>query len=101
MFLRIPTHNIYLEIACGVGVFGLLAYLTMYYAAIRHFLAGMRERWAEQEEGLRSLSYYLLVAVVSCLVSGMFANIEFRHFPWILVAAGLVLGNIRRQSRAG
>jgi hypothetical protein len=60
----------------------------------------MKERWEHQDDWLRSLSYYLLVSVVSCLISGLFANIEFRHFLWILVGAGLVLANLRREFRA-
>jgi O-antigen ligase len=97
LFLRIPAHNIYLEIACGVGVFGLLAYVTAYYAAIRQFAAGMKQRWREQEDWMRHLSYYLMVSLISCLISGVFVNIEFSHFPWILVATGLVIANLRRQ----
>jgi O-antigen ligase len=100
MYLRIPTHNIYLEIACGLGIFGLIAYLTMLYSGIRQHVAGMKERWREQDRWLRHLSYYIMVSLVSCMISGMFANIQFRHFVWILVAAGLVLANLRRELRA-
>jgi len=100
LFLRMPAHNIYLEIACGVGVFGLLAYLTMYYAAIRQLLAGMSERWRAQEEWMRYLSYYLMISLISCMISGIFANIEFSHFPWLLAATGLVIANLRLEYRA-
>ena len=92
---------IYLEIACGVGVFGLLAYLSMYYAAIRQFLAGMSERWRGQEDWVRHLSYYLMISLISCMISGIFANIEFDYFPWILAATGLVIANLRQEFRAG
>jgi O-antigen ligase len=100
LFLRMPAHNMYLEIACGLGVFGILAYLTMFYSGLRQFAAGMRERWREQDEWLRHLSYYLMVSLVSCMISGLFANIEFRHFPWIFVATGLVIANLRRERQA-
>jgi len=99
LILRMPVHNIYLELACGLGVFGLLAYLTMLYSGLRQFAAGMKERWREQDDWLRHLSYYLMVSLVSCMISGLFANIEFRHFPWILVATGLVIANLRREYR--
>jgi O-antigen ligase len=99
LFLRMPVHNIYLEIACGLGIFGLLAYVTMLYSGLRQFVAGMKERWHEQDERLRHLSYYLMVSLISCMISGLFANIEFRHFPWILVATGLVIANLRRERR--
>ncbi|MGD8412893.1 MAG: O-antigen ligase family protein, partial [Candidatus Latescibacterota bacterium] len=101
LFLRMPVHNMYLEIGCGLGIFGLLAYLTMFYAGLRQFALGIKERWREQDAGLRDLSYYLMVALISCMISGLFANIEFRHFPWMLVGAGLVIANFRRELRAG
>ena len=99
MFLRIPSHNIYLEIACGVGLFGLIAYLSMFYAGIRQLLAGMKERWQGQDERLKDLSFYFLVSVISALISGMFANIEFRYFTWLPLCAGLVIANLRRDLR--
>ncbi len=100
LFLRIPTHNIYLEIACGLGLFGLLAYLTMLYSGIRQYVAAMKERWREQDRWMSHLSFYIMVSLVSCMISGMFANIQFRHFVWILVASGLVMANLRREFRA-
>lgn len=100
MYLRIPSHNIYLEIACAVGVFGLIAYLSMFYAGIRQLLAGMKERWQGQDERLKDLSFYFLVSVISALISGMFANIEFRYFTWLPLCAGLVVANLRRDLRA-
>jgi O-antigen ligase len=100
LYLRIPTHNIYLEIASGLGLFGLLACLTMLYSGIRQHWAGMKQRWREQDEWLRHLSFYIMVSLVSCAISGIFANIQFRHFVWILVALGLVIANLRPEYRA-
>jgi len=99
LFLRMPVHNIYLEIACGLGIFGILAYLSMFYSGMRQLVVGMRERWREQEMWMPHFSYYLMVSLVSCMISGLFANIEFRHFSWILVATGLVIANLRRDYR--
>jgi O-antigen ligase len=97
LFIRIGAHNSYLEILSGLGLFGLLAYLSIFYSAIRQCILGMRARWRKQDEWMRDFSYYVMIALISVLISGLTGNYEYTYMLWIPVAGALALANLRKE----
>jgi O-antigen ligase len=95
LFIRIVAHNTYLEIAVGVGIFGLVAFLGMMGAGVRHAWDGSRSVWAGRDAWLNSFSFYCFLSLVSIAISGIFLTFPFRYPLWVPVAAGLVIGNLR------
>jgi O-antigen ligase len=95
MFVRIFTHNLYMEILCGLGLAGLTAYLAVQYAAIRQCTAGMRAPWRKEERWLKDFAYYLMVSLLSALISGLFLSIEFNYLIWVPIGGALALANLR------
>jgi O-antigen ligase len=101
LFVRIVAHNTYLEILVGVGIFGLIAFLAMMAAGFRHLWAGARHPWRAGNEWLGSLSFYFALSLVAIGLSAIFLTFPFRYQLWIPVAAGLIVGNLRRRETPG
>ncbi|MCK4773486.1 MAG: O-antigen ligase family protein [Candidatus Krumholzibacteria bacterium] len=97
VFVRIGPHNGYLEILADLGLFGFLTYMGVQYSALRQFAAGFRTRWQKGYEWLGDFSYYLILTMVSALVSVLFMDSEYNYLMWIPVAGGLSLANIRKR----
>jgi putative inorganic carbon (hco3(-)) transporter len=100
LFVRMVVHNTYLEIAVGIGIFGLLAFLMVLLSGLRHSMAGARHRWSRHPAWLQSASFYWLLSGISMCMSAFFGSMPFRYFLWIPVAAGLVIGNLLREDGA-
>jgi O-antigen ligase len=100
LFVRIPAHNMYLEILTGVGLVGFAGYMTIFYSGIRQCLAGIKYRWRSAETWMREYAFYTLISLLSALISGPFINIEFQYITWIPVAGGLVIAALRSNAVA-
>ena len=96
LFVRIVVHNTYLEILVSTGIAGLVAFLTMLGAGLRHAVHGARATWSRHPAWMRSLSYYVCLSALSIGVSAFFASLPFRYPLWVPVAAGLVIGRMLR-----
>jgi len=97
---RIVVHNTYLEILVGTGVFGLATYLGILASGLRHALGGVVHVWKENPAGMRSISFYVLLAGISYAISALFGSRQFSYFLWIPVACSLVLGNLRSEEQS-
>jgi O-antigen ligase len=97
IYSPIQVHNMFMELLTGLGIIGLLAYMSMLISALRQCFLGMRDRWRTEHAWLRDFSYYLLIASLSTLVSGIFGNTEFYYLLWVPVAGALVLASVREK----
>ncbi len=100
LFVRIVTHNTYLDIAVGAGIFGLAAFVTMLAAGFRDAWRGARARWPRDLEWMSSFSFYSLLSLLSIATSGLLLTFSFRYQLWIPVAVGLVIGRLRDDTRS-
>ncbi|HEU4929776.1 MAG TPA: O-antigen ligase family protein [Candidatus Krumholzibacteria bacterium] len=100
LFVRIVVHNTYLEILVSTGIAGLVAFLTMLGAGVRHAVMGARSQWSRHPAWMRSLSFYVCLSALSIFVSAFFASMPFRYPLWVPVAAGLVIGRMLRAEKA-
>ena len=99
LFYRLVTHNSYLEILVGTGVFGLLSFLFVMLSGFRHSLSGARTSWKRQPEWLRSACFYCALSSISIWMSSFFGTMPFRHPFWIPIAIGLVIRNLLNEER--
>jgi O-antigen ligase len=100
-FVRIGTHNMYLSLLTGVGLVGFFTYLAVQISVMRDLVSGWRHRWSPERYWLGDFSYYLLLALVSTLLSGFFADLEFHYMIWIPISCALVVGCLRRGGSSG
>jgi len=99
LFVRLVAHNSYLEVLVGTGLFGLATFLMMVLSGVRHSVAGIRHTWRRQPAWMRTASFYCLLSAGSIWISAFFGNLQFRYFPWVPVAFGLVIGNLLAEDR--
>ena len=92
---RVDVHNSFLQVLAGVGIFGFIAYVAMYVTVIANFMTAIRERWSKQDEWMKNLSFYMMVAFASTLIS-----ISFEYLSWLPAAGGLAAGRIALRYRA-
>ena len=98
LFVRIPAHNMYLEILTGVGLVGFAGYLAIFYSGARQCVAGIKHRWRSAETWMRDFSYYTLISLLSVMIGGVFINNEFQYITWIPVAGSLVIAALRSSA---
>jgi O-antigen ligase len=98
ILVRIATHNSYFEILCGLGIFGLLAYLSVVYSAFRQFALGIKARWVGQNQWMGHFSFYAMLSFLAAAIAGFSANLEFNYLFWIPMAAAFAIGNLRKQA---
>ena len=100
LFVRIVTHNTYLEIAVGAGIFGLAAFLAMLGAGFRQAWRGARTTWTRHPEWMTYFSFCSFLSLLSIAISGVFLSFPFRYPLWIPVAVGLVIGRLLAEPRS-
>lgn len=100
LFIRIPAHNMYLEILTGVGLVGFVGYITVFYSGARLCVEGIKHRWHSAEAWMRDYAFYTLISLLSALISGFFINTEFQYITWIPVAGGLVVAALGSRAAA-
>jgi putative inorganic carbon (HCO3(-)) transporter len=92
----VVTHNTYLEILVGTGIFGFAAFMGSVVAGLRHAAYGALRVWTRESASMRSLSFYVGLSGVSIMISAMFGSMPFVYAYWMPVACGLVVGNLIR-----
>jgi putative inorganic carbon (HCO3(-)) transporter len=97
--VKMVAHNGYLEVLCGVGIFGFIAYLLMPVAGLRGLLRAWKAPWPEDRRWMKGLSFYLLLSLVAALVGVFFQHLHFYRIFWFPVAAGLVAGQLADKAR--
>jgi len=93
----VVTHNTYLEVLVGTGIFGFAAFMAAIVAGLRHAAYGALRVWKRESASMRSLSFYVGLTGVSIMISAMFGSMPFIYAFWMPVACGLVLGNLIRD----
>jgi O-antigen ligase len=93
---RIPTHNAYLDILVGVGIFGFTAYLAILLSGIRGFLVAMKKRWNRELEWMNHLCYYFLISFLAILFGAVFQSISFYYLIWLPVVGGVIAQRLAR-----
>jgi O-antigen ligase len=99
LYVQLVSHNAYLEILSGVGLFGFIAWGCMLLSGLRGCLMGMKHRWDQGTVWLESLSFYLLLSFLSSLLNILFISGEFAYFLWIPLAGCLAAGDMVRRHR--
>lgn len=91
-------HNIYIEAASDLGVFGLIIFILMVLYA---FIINSRtRRLAKKQDNILfiNLSYGLDVGLIGYLVAGSFVTVLFYPFFWIQLTMIVMLNNVAKQA---
>ena len=100
LFVPLQTHNTYLEIAVGVGIFGLIAYMSIHLSGFLALVRVWRHKWDAQTKWMRDLAFYTGLSHITVLCSALFQSIEFYQMVWMPIAVALVASNLIRYLAA-
>ena len=81
------AHNLYLEMGADLGVVGLLAFLAIVTVTLAHLLI-LARFWREKRPDLNILAMGALMSITAYLLSGVFLQLSFQRYYWILIALG-------------
>jgi O-antigen ligase len=93
------AHNLYLEMGADLGVVGLLAFLAIVTVTLAHLLI-LARFWREKRPDLNILAMGALMSIVGYLLSGVFLQLSFQRYYWILIALGNATIWVLRHERA-
>jgi putative inorganic carbon (HCO3(-)) transporter len=93
------AHNLYLEIGSDLGVVGLLAFLSIVVVTMAH-LWRLARWWQSRRPELSILAMSALLSLVAYMASGVFLQLSFQRYFWILIAIGNAAVWILRHERA-
>ena len=100
VFVPIGVHNTYMEIAVGVGIFGLIAFLAVHLSGLLAMRRAHRHAWGPDLAWMRDVAYYLLLSYLSVMGGAFFQSIEFYYVMWLPLAAGLVAAKLAHEQSA-
>jgi hypothetical protein len=89
------AHNLYLSIAADHGVLGLLTYLGGIGFTLRG-LAQARRRLQEQNPALAAMATGFILAIVTCLATGIGLHFGYARFYWLIMALACATIQIAR-----
>jgi putative inorganic carbon (hco3(-)) transporter len=93
------AHNLYLEIGADLGVVGLLAFLSIVVVTMAH-LWRLARWWQSRRPDLAILAMGALLSLVAYMASGLFLQLSFQRYFWILIALANATIWILRHERA-
>jgi putative inorganic carbon (HCO3(-)) transporter len=93
------AHNLYLEIGADLGVLGLLAFLSIVVVTMAH-LWRLARWWQSRRPDLSILAMGALLSLLAYMASGIFLQLSFQRYFWILIALGNAAIWILRHERA-
>ena len=79
------AHNLYLEIAADLGGVGLLAFLAIVVTTLVH-LWRLAHWWEEQRPELSIVAMSVFLSLVAYMASGIFLQLSFQRYFWLLIA---------------
>ncbi|HKX28268.1 MAG TPA: O-antigen ligase family protein, partial [Blastocatellia bacterium] len=97
------AHNGYVEIAAELGIFGLLAYLTIIIKPFRRLLRvekDLKGSTTDSDRWLRYLNIGLQAQLVAYIVTSFFLSIEYLWYLYYAAAYAIVLQQIHLNERA-
>jgi O-antigen ligase len=81
------AHNLYLEIGADLGVVGLVAFLSIVVVTMAH-LWRLARWWQDRRPELGVLAMGALLSLVAYMASGIFLQLAFQRYFWLLIALG-------------
>ena len=97
---RRMAHNLYLGIAAEQGLFGIACFLAILYLTMRD-LNTTRRRFANSDPQASMMAAAFLVAMISYMASGMFADFSYVRYFWMMLALANASVLIANRSPAG
>jgi O-antigen ligase len=83
----LPVHNVYLELALDLGVFGLALFLILMWSCVRA-VARIQQDWVPPE--LYFLAQGLQISLIAYATAAMFHPVSYQYYFYFI--AGLAIG---------
>jgi len=71
-YARIVVHNVFLEILVGVGIFGFLSLMAVYWSCVRNCFKVLRSSMGNEHPMLGDLSFYVLISFTATMLAALF-----------------------------
>ncbi len=88
---RLVAHCMYLEIAAGTGLLGLISFLAIFYHSFRDFFDSYKFFDSKEENSLTDLSFFAGLSLFGVCVTALFLSIQFNLCIWFLIAISVVV----------
>lgn len=93
------AHNLYLELAADLGLLGLMAFLAIIVVTMVQ-LWRLSRFWAARRPEWGDLALAFMLALFAYMASGIFLQLAFQRYLWILVAlANATIWILTREMR--
>ncbi len=87
----IGTHNMYLQIACEIGVIGLLLFVLFYGRMLRDISRAEQRFKSEEDEQGQLLASTLFVSLIGFMVCAIFLHALLQEIWWMIAAAAIAI----------
>lgn len=92
--LHLVAHCMYLEIAAGTGLLGLVPFLAIFFYSFKDFIHSYKVFNKKGERSLADLSFFAGLSLLGVCITALFLSIQFNRSIWFLIAISVILKNL-------
>jgi len=85
------AHSIYLEIAAGTGLLGLIPFLAIFFYSFKDFIISYKAFERRGEKSLADLSFYAGLSLLGVCIAAAFLSIQYNRCIWFLISISVVI----------
>lgn len=94
------AHNLYLEVAAELGIFGLIAFGFILWKALGDLFSAVRTFTDARLDDYASMAAAFTVGLIGYLSSSMFIHNAYPRYLWLLLGIALALRQVARNELA-
>jgi O-antigen ligase len=79
----IAAHNMYLQVAAELGIFGILIFLGLFYSIIKELL-NINKKSKNNET--TNISKGIIISIIGLMTVGLFLSIAYYQFIWLIMS---------------
>lgn len=93
-----PAHNVYVELMFETGIFGVLAYLSIFFALLGTLFRRYRRAVGEISRESALIFSYLIGYMLVCVSDNALYYLAFNWYLWFFVGLIIQMGMLRRPA---
>jgi O-antigen ligase len=79
---KIASHNMYLQVAAELGIFGILIFLGLFYSIIKELLNINKKSKIHETT---NMSKGIIISTIGLMTVGLFISITYYQFVWLII----------------